>query len=65
LEDNFYDFSAPDNDKNRTYLKLSAEKLFQAGDLILSVDFKYRFTNYAQKEDQQEEALRLGFKYRF
>ena len=65
LEENFYDFSAPDNDKNRTYLKLSAEKLFQAGDLILSVDFKYRFTNYAQKEDQQEEALRLGFKYRF
>src|SRR3989338_6101918 len=65
LEENFYDFSAEDNDKNRTYLKLSAEKLFQAGDLILSVDFKYRFTNYAQKEDQQEEALRLGFKYRF
>jgi len=65
LEENFYDFSAEDNDKNRTYLKLSAEKLFQAGDLILSVDFKYRFTNYAKKEDQQEEALRLGFKYRF
>ena len=65
LEENFYDFSAQDDDKNRSYLKLSAEKLFQAGDLILSVDFKYRFTNYAQKEDQQEEALRLGFKYRF
>ena len=65
LEENFYDFSAEDNDKNRSYLKLSAEKLFQGGDLILSADFKYRFTNYAQKEDQQEEALRLGFKYRF
>ena len=65
LEDNFYDFSAQDNDKKRSYLKLSAEKLFQGGDLILSVDFKYRFTNYAKKEDQQEEALRLGFKYRF
>src|SRR3989339_270213 len=65
LEENFYDFSAKDNDKNRTYLKLSAEKLFQAGDLILSIDFKYRFTNYVKKEDQQEEALRLGFKYRF
>jgi len=65
LEENFYDFSSQDDDKNRSYLKLSAEKLFQGGDLILSVDFKYRFTNYAQKEDQQEEALRLGFKYRF
>lgn len=65
LEDNFYDFSAKDNDKNRSYLKLSAEKLFQGGDLALSADFKYRFTDYAQKEDQEEGALRLGFKYRF
>lgn len=65
LEENFYDFSAKDNDKNRSYLKLSAEKLFQGGDLALSVDFKYRYTDYAQKEDNQEEALRLGFKYRF
>ena len=33
--------------------------------LALSVDFKYRYTDYAQKEDNQEEAIRLGFKYRF
>ena len=65
LEENFYDFSAKSNDKNRTYLKLSAEKLFQEGDFALTVDFKYRYTDYAQKEDNQEEALRLGFKYRF
>lgn len=65
LEENFYDFSVKDNDKSRTFLKLSAEKLFQGGDLALSADFKYRYTDYAQKEDNQEEALRLGFKYRF
>lgn len=65
LEENFYDFSAEDNDKNRSYFKLSAEKLFQGGDLALSADFKYRYTDYAQKEDQGEAGLRLGFKYRF
>ena len=64
-EENLYYFSAKNNDKNRSYLKLSAEKLFQGGDLVLSVDFKYRYTDYAQKEDNQEEAIRLGFKYRF
>lgn len=65
LEENFYDFSVKDNDKSRSYLKLSAEKLFQRGDLALSADFKYRYTDYTRKEDDREEALRLGFKYRF
>lgn len=65
IEENFYNFSAGDNDKNRTNLKLSAEKLFQGGDLALSMDFKYRYTDHTRKEDKEEEALRLGFKYRF
>jgi len=65
LEQNFYDFNDSSNDKKRTYVKLSAEKLFLEGDLVLSVDLKYRYTNYRQGNDKEQEAIRLAFRYRF
>ena len=65
LEENFYDFDDSSNDKKRTYVKLSAEKLFLEGDLVLSIDFKYRYTDYEQKDDSKTEAVRLAFKYKF
>ncbi len=65
LEQNFYDFNDSSNDKKRTYVKLSAEKLFFEGDLVLSLDFKYRYTDYEQKDDSRTEAVRLAFKYKF
>jgi hypothetical protein len=76
LEQNFYDFSRPggilqntgsdsSNDKKRTYVKISGEKLFLQGDLVLSLDLKYRYTNYEQKDDKEQEAVRIAFKYRF
>jgi hypothetical protein len=65
LEQNFYDFDVKDNDKKRTYIKLSAEKLFLEGDLVLSVDLKYRYTDYEQRDDKEQEAVRIAFRYRF
>lgn len=72
LEQNFYDFddsSLPagqaGNDKKRTYVKLSGEKLFLDGDLVLSLDLKYRYTDQSQGNDKKQEAARAGFKYKF
>jgi len=65
LEQNFYNFNDSNNDKERTDVKLSAEKLFLEGDLVLSLDLKYKYTNYEQKDDKEQEALRIAFKYRF
>lgn len=64
LEQNFYDFNDSNNDKERTDIKLSAEKLFLEGDLVLSLDLKYKYTNYEQKDDKGQEAVRIAFKYR-
>ena len=72
LEQNFYDFNdsglpagEEGNDKKRTYAKLSAEKLFLEGDLVLFLDLKYRCTDYERKDDKGQEAVRIAFKYRF
>jgi len=65
LEQNFYDFGDSSNDKKRTYVKLSGEKLFLDGDLVLSLDFKYRYTDYEQKDDSRTQGVRLTFKYKF
>ncbi len=59
LEGNSY------NDKKRYYAKLSGEKLFLDGDLVLSLDLKYRYTDYEQKDDTEQEAVRAAFKYKF
>ncbi len=63
--ENFYDFNDPDNDKKRYYAKLSVEKLFFKGDVALLADFKYRYTDYEQKDDSNTEAVRLTFKYKY
>lgn len=65
LEQNFYDFDDSSNDKKRTYVKLSGEKLFLEGDLVLSLDLKYRYTDYEQGNDKEQEAVRVAFKYKF
>jgi len=65
LEENFYDFNDSSNDKKRYYAKLSVEKLFFKGDVVLLADFKYRYTDYEQKDDSRTEAVRLAFKYKF
>ncbi len=76
LEGNSYDFSLPSgvpqnagndssNDKKRYYAKVSGEKLFLDGDLALSLDLKYRYTDYEQKDDAEQEAVRAAFKYKF
>jgi len=65
LEENFYDFNDSSNDKKRYYAKLSVEKLFFKGDVVLFADLKYRYTDYEQKDDSSTEAVRLAFKYKF
>ena len=65
LERNFYDFNDSSNDKKRYYAKLSGEKLFSEGDLVLSLDLKYRYTDYEQGSDKEHEAVRVAFKYKF
>jgi len=76
LEGNSYDFflasgvpqnagNDSSNDKKRYYAKLSGEKLFLDGDLVLSLDLKYRYTDYEQKDDAEQEAVRAAFKYKF
>ncbi len=62
LEENFYDST---NDKKRTYLRFSAEKLFLEGDLVLSLDLKYKYTDYTKQEDKEQESVRTAFRYRF
>lgn len=65
LEENFYDFNNSNNDKIRYYAIVSGEKLFLDGDLVLSIDFKYRYTDYDKKNDSEQEAVRVAFKYKF
>lgn len=76
LEGNSYDFFLPSgipqnagndssNDKKRYYAKLSGEKLFLDGDLVLSLELKYRYTDYEQKDDTEQDAVRAAFKYKF
>ena len=65
LEQNFYDFSGLGNDKERTYVLLSGEKSLFEGDLVLSLDLKYRYTNYEQRQDSEQQAIRFSFEYRF
>jgi|GEM_PF-1641708 len=65
LEGNSYNFNDSSNDKKRYYAKLSGEKLFLDGDLVLSLDLKYRYTNKEQENDKEQEAVRVAFKYKF
>lgn len=65
FEENFYDFNKSGNNKNRYYVKLSLEKLFFEGDMAVSVDFKYRYTDYEQRNNIAQEAVRLACTYRF
>ncbi len=65
IEGNFYDYDDSNNDKKRYYVKLSGEKLFLENSLTLSLDLKYRYTDYAQKDDIGHEAVRIAFKYGF
>lgn len=62
---NFYHYNDEANDKKRYYLNLAGEKLFLGGDLALSLELKYRYTDYEQKGDTEEGALRLAFRYKF
>lgn len=65
LEGNFYGYNDSAKDKQRYYVLVSGEKYFLKGDMILSLDFKYRYTDYEQKDDSEQEAIRIAFKYKF
>lgn len=64
-EENFYDFDDGTNDKRRSFFKIGLEKLFLQKDLILSLDFKFRYTDYQERPNKTQESVRLAFKYGF
>ncbi|MCK4422855.1 MAG: hypothetical protein KAV18_02145, partial [Candidatus Omnitrophica bacterium] len=65
LQESFYNFNDSSKDKNRYYTTLSGEKLFLDGDLVMSIDFKHRYTENKQDNDTNEESVRVSFKYNF
>ncbi len=65
LRGNFYGYNDSGKDKKRYYVKLSGEKLFLEGALSLSLDLKYRYTDYDKKNDLEQGAMRVAFKYKF
>lgn len=65
FEGNFYDFSDSAKDKKRYFARIGFERLFFAGDLALRLDLKYKYTDYKQKNDREDEAVRAGFEYKF
>ncbi|MEW6087764.1 MAG: hypothetical protein AB1498_05615 [bacterium] len=65
FEGNFYKYRNFDNDKKRYYARWSGEKVLLKNKLNVSADFKYRFTNYVNELDDEQESLRLGTSYEF
>lgn len=65
LQVNDYQYSCLSNDKKRYYWLFSGEKMLEDGHLVLSVDFKYRYTDYRQKYDGEQTGLRSTLEYRF
>jgi len=61
----YYDYSSGSLDKQRYYAKLSGEKLFWGGDLAMTLDLKYRFTAYDERDDKEQDVVRVGAEYRF
>ncbi|MFH1504795.1 MAG: hypothetical protein ABIH08_05375 [Candidatus Omnitrophota bacterium] len=65
LEASSYGFNDSSNDKERYYAKLSGEKFFLNGDLVLSLDLKYKYTDYEQENNKEQKAVKTAFKYKF
>ncbi|OGS33235.1 MAG: hypothetical protein A2474_00840 [Elusimicrobia bacterium RIFOXYC2_FULL_34_12] len=65
LEGNYYNFEDFNDDKSRYYGRLSGEKYFVDGNLVLGLDFKYRYTDYELKDDTVRDAVRVTFRYNY
>ncbi len=65
LQGNMYDYQDSTRDKNRYYVRISFEKLFPKKRLRLSLYVKYKYTDNKQRNNTEEEAVRLAFKYTF
>lgn len=65
VQGNTYDYNEGDKDKKRYYFTLAGMKHFREGALRLSVEFKYRYTDYPEDNDDKKEAVRVEFRYRF
>ena len=65
LEGNYYNFEDFNDDKSRYYVRLSGEKYFVDGNLVLGLDFKYRYTDYELKDDTVRDAVRVTFRYNY
>lgn len=60
-----YDFKDAARDKNRYYSTISFDKLFPEENLVLSLYFKYKYTDNRRANNTESESVRLAFKYKF
>ncbi|MEE8329557.1 MAG: hypothetical protein V3R54_06485 [Thermodesulfovibrionia bacterium] len=65
LQGNFYDYKDSTRDKNRYYSKISFDKLFPEKKLVLSLYFKYKYTDNRHANNTEAESVRLAFRYKF
>jgi opacity protein-like surface antigen len=65
IERSAYKYDDEANDKKRYYAELSVEKLFLNGGLNVDLDLKYRLTDYGQRSDDEQKAVRVGVGYEF
>ncbi|MCM8812872.1 MAG: hypothetical protein NC924_02920 [Candidatus Omnitrophica bacterium] len=65
VEDNYYDQAGRQNDRNRWYARLRGEKWFRGGDFSLTAEFKYRYTDYRERNTTTRNAVRAGAECKF
>ncbi|MEF9426120.1 MAG: hypothetical protein L0956_02720 [Candidatus Mariimomonas ferrooxydans] len=65
LQGSIYDLKDSARDKNRYYSKISFDKLFPEKNLVLSLYFKYKYTDNRQANNTEAESVRLAFRYKF
>lgn len=65
LQTDFYNYANNASDKKEYYTKLGIEKAFQDDRLAITLDLKYKYSDYIEKNNKSREAARLTFKYKF
>lgn len=61
-----YDYPTdPSRNRDTYYTKMSLEKEFNGGDSTLSIDLKYKFKDFDEDSDTEQDSIRLTFEQRF
>jgi hypothetical protein len=65
LQSHFYQYDHSIYDKNRYYPHLYGEKFFFADAMKLSLDIRYRYMDYKEKNNSADLSVKFGFQYEF